>query len=288
MDLVAVLGLEILNGIASLVLISVGLAIIFGMMRVINLAHGEFLMLGGYAAIIATSHGVNIWISMLVVAPIVVGLIGIVAERLIIRVLYGRMIDTLLATWGLSLFFIGLVTTIFGNSVAGIGAPLGSVAVGRYSISLYRLFLVGVAAAMVVAIYAVLRGTRAGLLARATMENPNMAAALGVSPPRVYATTFGVGAALTGLAGGVLAPISGVLPTVGAAYVAKAFITVISGGTAIVAGTATAAGLFGTVSQLVTYLTTPVIGEAGLLVAAILLLRVLPHGITGRIFRGSL
>jgi branched-chain amino acid transport system permease protein len=120
------------------------------------------------------------------------------------------------------------------------------------------------------------------------MENPNMAAALGVSPPRVYATTFGVGAALTGLAGGVLAPISGVLPTVGAAYVAKAFITVISGGTAIVAGTATAAGLFGTVSQLVTYLTTPVIGEAGLLVAAILLLRVLPHGITGRIFRGSL
>jgi branched-chain amino acid transport system permease protein len=245
-------------------------------------------MLGGYAAIIATSHGVNIWISMLVVAPIVVGLIGIVAERLIIRVLYGRMIDTLLATWGLSLFFIGLVTTIFGNSVAGIGAPLGSVAVGRYSISLYRLFLVGVAAAMVVAIYAVLRGTRAGLLARATMENPNMAAALGVSPPRVYATTFGVGAALTGLAGGVLAPISGVLPTVGAAYVAKAFITVISGGTAIVAGTATAAGLFGTVSQLVTYLTTPVIGEAGLLVAAILLLRVLPHGITGRIFRGSL
>ena len=288
MDLAAVLGLEILNGIATLVLISVGLAIIFGMMRVINLAHGEFLMLGGYAAIVATTHGVNIWISMLVVAPIVVGLIGIVAERLIIRVLYGRMIDTLLATWGLSLFFIGLVTTIFGNSVAGIGAPLGSMTVGRYSISLYRLLLVGIAAAMVVAIYVVLRGTRAGLLARATMENPNMAAALGVSPPRVYATTFGVGAALTGLAGGVLAPISGVLPTVGAAYVAKAFITVISGGTAIVAGTATAAGLFGTVNQLVTYLTTPVIGEAGLLVAAILLLRVLPHGITGRIFRGSL
>lgn len=288
MDLAAVLGLEILNGIATLVLISVGLAIIFGMMRVINLAHGEFLMLGGYAAIVATTHGVNIWISMLVVAPIVVGLIGIVAERLIIRVLYGRMIDTLLATWGLSLFFIGLVTTIFGNSVAGIGAPLGSMTVGRYSISLYRLLLVGIAAAMVVTIYVVLRGTRAGLLARATMENPNMAAALGVSPPRVYATTFGVGAALTGLAGGVLAPISGVLPTVGAAYVAKAFITVISGGTAIVAGTATAAGLFGTVNQLVTYLTTPVIGEAGLLVAAILLLRVLPHGITGRIFRGSL
>jgi branched-subunit amino acid ABC-type transport system permease component len=288
MDLAAVLALEILNGIASLVLISVGLAIVFGMMRVINLAHGEFLMLGGYAAIVATNHGVNIWIAMLVVSPIVVGIIGVIAERLIIRVLYGRMIDTLLATWGLSLFFIGLVTTIFGNTVAGIGAPLGGIAVGRYSISLYRLLLVGIAAAMLLAIYAVLRTTRLGLLARGTMENPNMAAALGVSPPRVYAATFGVGAALTGLAGGLLAPISGVLPTVGAAYVAKAFITVISGGTAIIAGTASAAALFGTVNQLLTYLTTPVIGEAGLLAAAVLLLRVLPHGITGKLFRRSL
>jgi branched-chain amino acid transport system permease protein len=172
--------------------------------------------------------------------------------------------------------------------VAGIGAPLGSVVVGRYSISLYRLVLVAIAAAILVMIYVVLRTTRLGLLARGTMENANMAAALGVSPPRVYTATFGVGAAVTGLAGGLLAPISGVLPTVGAAYVAKAFITVISGGTAIIAGTATAASLFGSVNQLLTYLTTPVIGEAGLLAAAILLLRLLPHGITGKLFRGSL
>src|SRR5437773_3243043 len=288
MDLASVLALEILNGIASLVLISVGLAIVFGMMRVINLAHGEFLMLGGYAAIVATNHGVNIWIAMLLVAPLVVGVIGVIAERLIIRVLYGRMIDTLLATWGLSLFFIGIVTTIFGNTVAGIGAPLGSLGVGRYTISLYRLVLIGIAAAILAVIFIALRRTRLGLIARGTMENPNMAAALGVSPPRVYAATFGVGAALTGLAGGLLAPISGVLPTVGAAYVAKAFITVISGGTAIMAGTASAASLFGTVNQLLTYLTTPVIGEAGLLAAATLLLRVLPHGITGKLFRGSL
>jgi branched-chain amino acid transport system permease protein len=267
---------------------SVGLAIIFGMMRVINLAHGEFLMLGGYAAIIATNHGVDLWVSMLVVAPLVVGVIGLIAERTIIRFLYGRMIDTLLATWGLSLFFIGLVTTIFGNTVAGIRAPLGSLAVGRYSISLYRLVLVGITVVLLVAIFVVLRRTRLGLVARGTMENPNMAAALGVSPPRVYAATFGIGAALTGLAGGLLAPISGVLPTVGAAYVAKAFITVISGGTAMLAGTASAAGLFGSINQLLTYFTTPVIGEAGLLAAAILLLRALPHGITGRFFRRGL
>ena len=88
-------------------LVSLGLAIIFGMMRVINLAHGEFLMLGGYSAIVATRHGVNLWLAMLVVAPVVVGLIGLVVERLIIRPLYGRMIDTMLATWGLSLALIG-------------------------------------------------------------------------------------------------------------------------------------------------------------------------------------
>jgi branched-subunit amino acid ABC-type transport system permease component len=288
MDLAAVLTLEILNGIASLALISIGLAIIFGMMRVINLAHGEFLMLGGYAAIVATNHGVNIWFSMLVVAPVVVGIIGVIAERAIIRFLYGRMIDTLLATWGLSLFFIGAVTTIFGNTVAGIGAPLGSIAVGRYTISLYRVVLIGITAIILAVIFVVLRRSRLGLIARATMENPDMAAALGVSPARVYATTFGVGAALTGVAGGLLAPISGILPTVGAAYVAKAFITVISGGTAILAGTVAASGLFGSVGQLLTYFTTPVIGEAGLLAAAILLLRLLPHGITGKFFRRSL
>ena len=99
MDFVVLLAIQVLYAVASLALISVGLAIIFGMMRVINLAHGEFLMLGGYAAIVATSHGVSIWIAMLVVAPVVVGLIGIVVEMTIIRFLYGRMVDTMLATW---------------------------------------------------------------------------------------------------------------------------------------------------------------------------------------------
>src|ERR1700681_721190 len=103
-DLIALLAIQVLYAIASLALISVGLAIIFGMMRVINLAHGEFLMLGGYAAIVATSHGISIWIAMLVVAPVVVGIIGVIVERTIIRFVYGRMIDTMLATWGLSLF----------------------------------------------------------------------------------------------------------------------------------------------------------------------------------------
>lgn len=288
MDLILVLTIEVLNGITSLALISLGLAIIFGMMRVVNLAHGEFLMLGGYAAIVSTNNGVNIWIAMVVVAPLVVAVIGVIAERVVIRFLYGRMIDTLLATWGLSLFFIGLVTTIFGNTTAGIRAPLGSFAIGQYRMSQYRIALILITVAVVVVMYLTLRYTKLGLIARGTMQNADMSAALGVSPSRVYATTFGIGAALSGLAGGLLAPLTGVIPTMGIAFVAKAFITVIGGGAAMIAGTASAAALFGSINQLLTYLTTPVIGEAGLLIAAVILLGLLPQGITGRFLRRSL
>jgi len=287
-DLVALLAIQVLYAIASLALISVGLAIIFGMMRVINLAHGEFLMLGAYAAIVATSHGINIWVSILVIAPIVVGVIGIIVERAIIRFLYGRMIDTMLATWGLSLFLVGLTTAIFGNTTVGISAPLGSFEIGTYRISTYTLFVIAVAIAVLAGIFAVLRWTRLGLIARGTMQNANMAAALGVDPPKVYAVTFGIGAALTGLAGAVLAPVSGVFPTIGVAYVAKSFITVIGGGAAILSGTVSASVLFGTVNQIATFVTTPVFGEVALLATAIILIRLLPQGITGRFFRRGL
>lgn len=285
MDLAAAVVLQVLSGIAALVLISAGLAVVFGMMRVINLAHGEFLMLGGYATIVAHGRGLNLWISMLIVAPLVVGAIGLLVERLVIRHLYGRMVDTLLATWGLSLFFIGLVTTIFGNVTAGVSAPLGAVAVGDYRMGLYELLLIGFAALVMAGLYAGLKWTRAGMVARATMQNPDMAAALGADRARIYAATFALGAALSGLAGGLLAPLSGVVPTIGAAYVAKAFITVISGGAAVVTGTLAAASLLGTVNGVASFLATPVIGEVALLAAAVVLLRVLPRGISGRFFR---
>ena len=288
MDLVALLAIQVLYAIASLALMSVGLAIIFGMMKVINLAHGEFLMLGGYAAIEANRLGLSIWIAMLIVAPIVVGAIGIIIERTIIRWLYGRMIDTMLATWGLSLFLVGLTTAVFGNTTVGLSAPLGSFEIGQYRTSAYTLFVIGVAVVVLGGVLAVLRFTKLGLIARGTMQNANMAAALGVNPSRVYSITFGVGAALTGLAGAVVAPVSGIFPTIGAAYVAKCFITVIGGGASIVMGTASSSTLFGAVNQIATYVTTPVFGEVALLAAAIVLIRALPQGITGRFFRGSL
>ncbi len=289
MDLALVMALQVLYGIASLALISVGLAIIFGMMRVINLAHGEFMMLGVYTVVVATNSGVNLWVAMLVLAPLVVGLIGLVVERLLIRFLYGRMVDTLLATWGLSLFFIGLVTTVFGATTrSSISPPLGAVHIGEYTTSGYELFLIGVVVVLLAGLYLLLRFTTLGLLARGTMQSPEMAAALGVNPGRIYAVTFTLGAALTGLAGGLLAPLTGALPTIGAAFIAKAFITVITGGTSILAGTAAASTLLGAINTIGTFLTTPVIGEVALLMAAIILLRLLPSGITGRFFRRRL
>ena len=288
LDYVVILLLQIGSAIASLVLLSIGLAVIFGMMRVINLAHGEFLMLGGYAAITAHNKGVNLWIAMLVVAPLTVGLFGAVVERLVIRHLYGRLIDTMLATWGLSLAMIGFVTVVFGNTVSGISAPLGSLSIGGYRTGRYEIFLIGVAALLLVAGLLVLRYTRLGLIARGTMQNSAMSAALGTNPSAVYAVTFALGSALTGLAGGLLAPLSGVVPTIGAAYIAKAFITVISGGAAILSGTAIASALLGAINTLTTFAFTSVLGEVALLAAAVVRLRLLPQGITGRFFRRAL
>ena len=288
MDLVIIIILQVIAAVASLALVSVGLAVIFGMMRVINLAHGEFIMLGGYAVIYATRWGVNLWVAMLLIAPLFVGVVGIVVERTVIRFLYGRMIDTMLATWGLSLLIIGAATMIFGNTTTGVSAPLGGVTIGQYQTSLYELVLVVIVAAVLIGLMAVLRLTKAGLIARATMQNPAMAASLGISTNTVYMVTFGAGAALSGLAGALIAPLSGVLPTMGVAYVAKAFITVISGGSAIIAGTLSASVLLGSLNTLATFLKTPVVGEITLLFAAIVLLRVLPQGITGRFFKRAL
>jgi branched-chain amino acid transport system permease protein len=281
--------LQVGYGIANLALIGLGLALIFGMMRVLNLAHGEVLLLGGYTVVVSTNLGANIWIAMLVLAPLVVGIIGIVVERVLIRFLYGRTVDTLLATWGLSLFLIGAVSAIFGPQTATtISPPIGAIPIGDYATSGYELFLILLTLALFAAVFAALRYTKLGLLARGTMQRADMAAVLGVSTSQIYMITFGLGSAVAGLAGGVLAPITGVVPTIGATYIAKAFITVISGGTAILAGTATAASLLGAMNTIVTYITGPTIGEVALLAAAIVLLRLMPNGITGRFFRKSL
>ena len=287
MDYAAVVLLEILYMIAFLALISAGLAVVFGMMRVINLAHGEFVMIGGYTTIASIQAGIDIWFAMLVLSPLVVGLVGLIVERIVVRHLYGRMIDTMLATWGLSLLMVGLVTLIFGNTAVSVPAPIQSYQVGAYQMGGYNLFIIGIAVLLVLLLWLALRYTRVGLIARGAMQNAEVASSLGYNPQKIYMWTFTAGAALSGLAGGVMAPLTGLLPSSGSLYIAKAFITVITGGAAIISGTLASASIFGTINQIVSFGSTPVIGEIAMLALAIILLRLMPQGITGRFFRNS-
>ncbi len=267
------------------ILVSLGLAVIFGMMRVINLAQGEFLMLGAFVCTFANQAGLNLWLSFLA-AALAVGLFGVLVERLIIRHLYGRIVDTLLATWGLSLFLVGGVTTLLGPQTRSIAADLGNVAVGTYTLSAYNFVMMGVAAAMLVFTFVLWRFTRFGLVARATMQNPGMASGLGVNADFVYMATFGFGAGLTGLAGAVLVPVTGASPPMGLFFVAKAFITVIAGGPLPLIGTLSAAGLFSFIDGIVSFVSSSVVADMTVLFVAIVLLRLLPDGITGRSRRG--
>ena len=285
MDFVAVTAFGIVYTIATLILLALGLAVIFGMMGVINLAQAEFLMVGAYTVLIVTARGASVWVGI-AVAPVVVGLLGLVIERTIIRFLYGRILDTMLATWGLSLGLVGLVTLVFGPTTEGIATPLGHVTVGEYRLSVYSVFVILMAFAVLGLTYGLFNYTRFGLVARATMQNPNMVSALGVNPARVYMGTFAFGAALAGLGGGVMAPLTGVVPTLGLAFIAKIFITVIVGGPVILLGTTTAGVVLGLVESLVSYGSTPIYGQVAMLAFAIILLRLLPQGISGFWRRG--
>lgn len=282
---VAIYAYQILFSLAILILISLGLAIIFGMMRVINLAQGEFIMLGAYMCLVITQAGVGFWLAALL-SGLTVGVFGIVVERLLIRFLYGRIMDTLLATWGLSLLMVGLVTTIFGPQEAGVEAQLGKLQIGTYTIALYNISLIVVAFLLLGFTFCLWRYTPFGLVVRGTMQNRVMAAALGTNTRRIYMLTFGLGSALTGLAGALMAPLVGTQPTMGAFYIAKAFITVIAGGDLPLTGTLYASTVFGATDGIISYASTQVLGEIGVLLVAIVLLRLLPQGITGRLRGG--
>jgi branched-chain amino acid transport system permease protein len=267
--------------IAVLVIVSIGLAVVFGMMGIINLAHGEFLMLGAYTTLVAVRAGLSLWLAM-VLAAAAVGVFGLIVERVLIRHLYGRLADSMLATWGLSLIMAQAMVLIFGPSTQGIATPIGNIQIGSYSVSYYSLVLVGAALLLLAIVFWVFTRTRYGVMARAATQVPEMAAAVGINSDLINAGTFAFGSALAGAAGALLAPLVGVMPTMGQAYIARAFMTVIVGGPGVLSGTAAASVLLGGAENIVSYLSTPFFGQGALLVLAIVLLRVLPTGLSGR------
>jgi branched-chain amino acid transport system permease protein len=275
---------QIGDAFAFLVLCASGLAVIFGMMGVINLAHGEFIMCGAYVTVAAARIGLPLPLAILCGAA-AAGVAGIIIERLVVRRLYDRPLDTIVATWGISLIAAQGTLILLGPSLPGVGTPLGSVTVGAYSYSVYRLVLMGVAVLLLAGLYWLFNATRFGMLARATIQVPHMAAALGVDTSLVYSLTFGLGAALAGATGGLYAPTMTMVPTMGGTFIVEAFVTVVVGGADVFLGTAPAAALLGVIKAGMTSWGGQLFGQIGLLVAVILVIRSLPDGISGKLLR---
>jgi urea ABC transporter permease protein UrtB len=269
---------------AFLVIASAGLAVIFGMMGVINLAHGEFIMCGAYVTASVARMGVPLPLAILCGA-LVAGLIGMVVERLVIRHLYHRPLDSIVATWGISLIATQGVLIFLGSTMQGIGTPLGSVMVGSLSYSAYRLVLMAAAIALLVGLWLLFYHTRYGVIARATIQAPHMARALGVDTGRIYGLTFGLGAALAGLAGGLYAPTMTMVPTMGATFIVESFVTVVVGGADIFLGAAPAAAILAVIRSSLTAWQGQLFGQIGLLIAVIIVIRVLPGGLSAWIGR---
>jgi urea ABC transporter permease protein UrtB len=265
---------------AFLVISCAGLAVIFGMMGVINLAHGEFIMCGAYVTASAARAGLPLPLAILTGA-LVAGAVGMVVERLVIRHLYNRPLDSIIATWGISLIATQGVLIVLGSTMQGVGTPLGSIDVGGRSYSLYRLVLMACALGLLGGLYLLFYHSRFGVIARATIQKPQMAHALGVNTGRMYGLTFGLGAALAGLAGGLYAPTMTMVPTMGSTFIVESFVTVVVGGADIFVGAAPAAAILALIKAGLTAWYGQLFGQIGLLVTVILVIRILPGGLSG-------
>jgi len=261
--------------------VSIGLLVVLSVMRVVNLAHGAFLTIGGYAAVVVSDHGWNPWLSLLL-APAAGFVLGLLTELVLVRRLYGRPLDTILATWGLAIVITQVISDRFGRSAHFVeeaisGDPLQLF--GAYY-SPYRLFTVGIAVALGVALALVTRFTQLGTIARAVILNPELARALGIDTSRVNALTFAVGSALAAFAGAVIVPMSSVDPTMGTPWVITAFMVVLFAGLSLPAlglsALALAAG-----QVLATYYIAPVVGNLVVIALPILLMRFVPDGLAG-------
>jgi branched-chain amino acid transport system permease protein len=269
---------------AFLVLSAAGLAVIFGMMGIINMAHGEFIMCGAYVTAAAYHAGLPLPVAQ-ALAVVTAGVIGIVIEPLLIRPFYSRPLDSLLVTWGLSLVVTQGTLVVLGSSMPGIGTPSGGFHIGTYGFSFYRIVLFVAALFVLAFIYVLFKRTRFGIHARATMQNAAMAQALGVRRSRIYALTFGIGTGLAGLCGALYAPTMTLIPTMGATFIVESFVTVVVGGANVLLGTAPAAVALAITRTTLNGLYGQVFGQIGLLLAVVLIVRILPEGFSGWLAR---
>jgi len=273
-----------------LLLAAIGLAITFGVMGVINMAHGEMVMLGAYTTfvvqeVIRTRYPALFDYSLLIAVPLaflVAGAIGVLIERSIIRFLYGRPLETLLATWGLSLVLQQAVRTIFGPTNREVGNPSwmsGAFELGQITITYNRLWILCFTLAVFAILLAMLRFTALGLEMRAVTQNRRMAASMGIATSRVDALTFGLGSGIAGIAGVALSQIDNVSPNLGQGYIIDSFMVVVFGGVGNLWGTLVGAFALGIANKFLEPVAGAVLGKIAILVLIILFIQKRPRGL---------
>jgi urea transport system permease protein len=274
-----------------LLLMSVGLAIVFGLMGVINMAHGELMALGAYSTFVVQNAFRGHWpayqdgyfIVALPVSFLVAAAVGVILERGVIRRLYGRPLETLLLTWGASLIIQQALRLWFGAANVDVASPTwlsgGFVLLTGLTLPFNRLFIIALAAVSVAAMYWLLFGTSRGLMIRAVTQNRAMSACLGVRAGRVDALTFGLGAGLAGLAGCALTQIGNVGPSLGQNYIVDSFMVVVTGGVGKLAGTILAAAGIGALNKGIEPALGAVFAKVAILVAVMIFLQRRPAGL---------
>jgi urea transport system permease protein len=265
--------LNVASFISLIFIAAIGLAVIFGVMGVVNLAHGEFIMLGAYVAYLVASTGLPAALALLV-APLAVGLLAGLLEPVFFRYLYGKLMESILATWGLSIVLRQAVQLLFGRGYQSVPYPTDvTVSVLGTSFSLYRILIILLAVAIALAVLWIEKRTNLGTVARAVMSNAALASALGINIKRVYVGTLVFGAALAGLAGAVVAPLTSAYPAMGLNFLTNSFFAVLVAGLGSLPGLAFSSSMLGATHEVVAILVDPVWGSVALVIVALVLVR---------------
>ncbi|MCB1439794.1 MAG: branched-chain amino acid ABC transporter permease [Nitratireductor sp.] len=280
---------QMLNGLAlgvSVILVALGLTIIFGLLDVINMSHGEFYAIGAFGALALSLAGFNYWV-LIALVPILMIPLGIITERYLIRRVYDggdRHVSTLLLTFGLGLIIEDLLKILFGPNTHRPENPLpGATDLFGIFIPTYRLFLIGIGIAVILTVAYVVYRTRLGAMVRAASFDRNMAASLGVRVGWVYSGAFAFGVALAGLAGVLLAPVYSVFPTMGRDFILLAFTVVIVGGMGSIWGAVLAGIALTQVQAISSLIISPVWADPIVFGVMVVVLMFRPQGLFGRI-----
>lgn len=265
-----------------LLMIALGLAIIYGSMGVINLAHGEFVMLGAYCAwALQYFMGFSILVSLPIVF-LAVGLVGWIIERVVVQRLYKRPLDTILATWGIGIILQQAVRLGVGAESRFVKGPAlldGNLELGGVFLSNYRIFVIFFSLAVLAGSWALLTKTEFGTKLRAVIQNREISECYGIESKQIYSITFAYGAGLAGIAGALITPLFSTIPTMGTSLVVDAFLVVIIGGLGSLVGAAVASALIGEVTALFSIVMNDTLGRIAVLGCIILLIRFRPRGL---------